>query len=260
MLASLVLITSIGPWGMPQMVQKFYSLKCEKDVTRAMIVATGFALIISFAAYFSGALTHLFYKALPVDPATAKPSADYLMPKLLTEMIPRRASLVILLLVFSASMSSLSSLVLVSSSPSPSTCTPGTPTPSPASPQTMVAAAGALRRLRPGVAGHRAHPAGLHPLPDGDLLGRDRRQLPRPLRLRPLLPWANRAGAIAGMVSGLGTALVLYVLWGEPGVPLAGALGDDRAHGGDARGQLPHPGRIAGPGRAAAVPPPGEEK
>ena len=48
---------------MPQMVQKFYSLKSEKDVTRAMIVATGFALIISFAAYFSGALTHLFYQA-----------------------------------------------------------------------------------------------------------------------------------------------------------------------------------------------------
>ena len=38
------------------------------------------------------------------------------MPHLLTEMIPAWASLLILLLVFSASMSSLSSLVLVSSS------------------------------------------------------------------------------------------------------------------------------------------------
>jgi len=115
-LASLVLITSIGPWGMPQMVQKFYSLKSEKDVTRAMIVATGFALIISFAAYFSGALTHLFYQAPPIDPSTGKASADYLMPHLLTEKIPGWASLLMLLLVLSASMSSLSSLVLVSSS------------------------------------------------------------------------------------------------------------------------------------------------
>ena len=115
-LASLVIVTSVGPWGMPQMVQKFYSIKSEKDATRAMIVATVFALIISFSAYFSGALTHLFYNALPVDPASGAPSVDYLMPKLLTENVPWGIALVILLLVFSASMSSLSSLVLVSSS------------------------------------------------------------------------------------------------------------------------------------------------
>ena len=58
---SLVLITSFGPWALPQMVQKFYSIRSKADVKRAMVIATIFALFMCFGAYYSGALTHLFF-------------------------------------------------------------------------------------------------------------------------------------------------------------------------------------------------------
>ena len=222
-LAALVLITSIGPWGMPQMVQKFYSLKSERDATRAMIVATGFALLISFAAYFSGALTHLFYQALPVDPSTGKASVDYLMPHLLTEMIPGWASLLILLLVLSASMSSLSSLVLVSSSAIAIDLYAKEARRKPNSDQTMrllrvlcgvfVLASLVIALSKP------AFILSLMVISWGAIGG----SFLAPYLYGLFLPWANRVGAIAATLSGLGTALTLYVLWGEPGVPIAGA-------------------------------------
>lgn len=115
-LASLVILTSLGPWGMPQMVQKFYAIKDEEAIRPAMWVSTFFALVITFGAYFTGSLTHLFFDKLPLDPASGKPTPDLLMPMLIQRVLPELASAVILLLVLSASMSTLSSLVLVSSS------------------------------------------------------------------------------------------------------------------------------------------------
>lgn len=115
----LVLITSFGPWAMPQMVQKFYSIRSRSDVTRAMTIATIFALFMSFGAYFSGALTHLFYgPKLPADlVGPTGPIWDKIMPHFITtSQLPEILVMVIVLMVFSASMSSLSSLVLVSSS------------------------------------------------------------------------------------------------------------------------------------------------
>src|SRR5512144_3356180 len=50
-LLALVLITSFGPWALPQMVQKFYSIRSSKDVKRAMTIAGVFALFMSFGAY-----------------------------------------------------------------------------------------------------------------------------------------------------------------------------------------------------------------
>lgn len=115
-LASLVILTSLGPWGLPQMVQKFYAIKDEAAIRPAMWVSTFFALVITFSAYFTGSLTRLFFDKLPVDPATGKATPDLLMPVLIERALPELAAAVILLLVLSASMSTLSSLVLVSSS------------------------------------------------------------------------------------------------------------------------------------------------
>ena len=108
-LASLVIITSFGPFGLPQMVQKFYSIKSETLINRAALVCTVFALVIPFCAYYTGALSHLFYQEPPKV-------IDELIPRLLTSHAPGSIATIILLLVISASMSSLSSLVLVSSS------------------------------------------------------------------------------------------------------------------------------------------------
>ena len=110
LLVSIVFMTSFGPWGMPQMVQKFYSIKDEKMIYKAALVTTIFAVIIAFSAYFTGAMSHIFY-----TPAT-KPAVDQVIPDLLTKYLPQPLMIVILLLVLSASMSALSSLVLVSAS------------------------------------------------------------------------------------------------------------------------------------------------
>ncbi|MFZ5632352.1 MAG: sodium:solute symporter family protein [Bacillota bacterium] len=115
-LFSLVVLTSLGPWGLPQMVQKFYAIRDEKAIKPAMIVATLFALIITFGAYYTGSQARLFFDKLPLDPATGKATPDMLMPILINSTLPETAAAVILLLVLSASMSTLASLVLVSSS------------------------------------------------------------------------------------------------------------------------------------------------
>jgi SSS family solute:Na+ symporter len=114
LLASLVFMTSFGTWGMPQMVQKFYSVKNESVIKIAAIVTMLFAIVISVAAYYTGAMTHIFYDA-PIM-ANGKPAFDMMIPDLLTTQLPAGLMALILLLVLSASMSTLSSLVLVSAS------------------------------------------------------------------------------------------------------------------------------------------------
>ena len=223
-LASLVIVTSVGPLGMPQMVQKFYSLKSEAAAGRAMVVASLFALVISGAAYFTGALTHLYYQALPLDPATGKGSADYLMPNLVTEFLPAALGVVIMLLIFSASMSTLSSLVLVSSSAVAIDLYQREMRPRPSQRQIVlllrvlcgvfIAASLVIAVYRPAVI------VSLMVVSWGAIAG----SFIGPYVYGLFWPGANRAGAIGSMFCGLGTALVLYVAWGEPGVPIAGAL------------------------------------
>ncbi len=111
-LLSLVVLTSLGPVGLPQMVQKFYSIKSAESSRRAMVVSTGFALICTFGAYFSGAFTRVFFSPEEVTLL----GADNLMPALVNRHLPQALSVLIMLMVLSASMSTLSSLVLISGS------------------------------------------------------------------------------------------------------------------------------------------------
>ncbi len=114
---SLVFMTSFGPWGLPQMTQKFYAIKNEKVIPRATIVTTIFALVIGFAAYLVGISSHAFFNldTIPRD-GTGKILYDMIVPTILTTNLPGMLMALILLLVLSASMSTLSSIVLVSSS------------------------------------------------------------------------------------------------------------------------------------------------
>ena len=114
---SLVFMTSFGTWGLPQMTQKFYAIKNEAVISKAAIVTTVFALMIGFAAYSTGAFAHVFFdlETLPRSPSGAV-LYDLIVPTLLTTHLPQLLLALILLLVLSASMSTLSSLVLVSSS------------------------------------------------------------------------------------------------------------------------------------------------
>ncbi len=114
-LFSLVILTSLGPWGLPQMTQKFYAIKSENFIKKAAVVSTIFAVIIGFGAYFVGSFSHIFFPESPplVD---GVPNADLIMPLIMEQTMPELAAVLILLLILSASMSTLASLVLVSSS------------------------------------------------------------------------------------------------------------------------------------------------
>ncbi|MEN6643259.1 MAG: sodium:solute symporter [Armatimonadia bacterium] len=115
-LASLALITSLGVWGMPQMVQKFYSIRRVKDIVPATVISTLFCTLIAGGAYFTGGMSHLLLKAnqIPLGP-DGKVNPDTIVPLMLSLHTPPWFSVLILLIVLAASMSTLASLVLVSS-------------------------------------------------------------------------------------------------------------------------------------------------
>jgi SSS family solute:Na+ symporter len=117
---SLVFMTSFGTWGLPQMTQKFYAIKNEAVIPRAAAVTTVFALMIGIAAYLTGAYAHVFFDLTTVPKNEAGVILyDSIIPTLLTQQFTGNLQILlalILLLVLSASMSTLSSLVLVSSS------------------------------------------------------------------------------------------------------------------------------------------------
>lgn len=113
-LLSLVVLTSVGPLGLPQMVQKFYSIKGEEHIRKAAVVATAFSFICAFAAYFSGAVTRAIFTAEQVRQIPG--GLDNLMPVVIQDYLPTALTIIVMMLILSASMSTLSSLVLVSSS------------------------------------------------------------------------------------------------------------------------------------------------
>ncbi|MDR2480224.1 MAG: sodium transporter, partial [Treponema sp.] len=114
---SLVFMTSFGTWGLPQMTQKFYAIKNEAVIPKAALVTTIFALMIGLSAYYTGAASHVFFDLASVPRnAAGVIQYDLIIPTLLTMRLPELLMALILLLVLSASMSTLSSLVLVSSS------------------------------------------------------------------------------------------------------------------------------------------------
>ncbi len=118
-LLSLVLLTSMAPFAMPQLMQKFYAIRDRATVKRGMVASTLFAILIGGVAYFIGATSRVFLdpgsNPAAFDPA-GQPIYDVLMPELLTSVVPVSLSVIILLLILSASMSTLAALVLVSSS------------------------------------------------------------------------------------------------------------------------------------------------
>ncbi|MCD4847370.1 MAG: sodium:solute symporter [Candidatus Aegiribacteria sp.] len=118
-LLSLVFLTSVAPFAMPQLVQKFYAVRDRKAVRIGTVASTIFALLVTGIAYFTGALTRVFLSPANTPEAFGEggtPIFDALMPELLTTVIPGALSVIILLLVLSASMSTLAALVLISSS------------------------------------------------------------------------------------------------------------------------------------------------
>lgn len=106
-----VILTSLGTWGLPQMVQKFYAIKDEGAIQKGTIISTVFALVVAGGCYFLGGFGRLFSGQIDV----AKNGYDSIIPTMLQNLGPALIALVVIL-VLSASMSTLSSLVIASSS------------------------------------------------------------------------------------------------------------------------------------------------
>ena len=110
-LLGVVILTSLGTWGLPQMVQKFYAIKSESNINKGMIISTIFAFVVAGGCYFLGGFGRLFSDRVNV----AAEGFDAVVPAMLSGL-PDILIAVVVILVLSASMSTLSSLVLASSS------------------------------------------------------------------------------------------------------------------------------------------------
>ena len=110
-LLGVVILTSLGTWGLPQMVQKFYAIKDEKAISKGMIISTIFALMVAGGCYFLGGFGRLYSDRLDI----AANGYDSIIPTMLSDLSTILIAIVVVL-VLSASMSTLSSLVLASSS------------------------------------------------------------------------------------------------------------------------------------------------
>lgn len=113
-LFGVVILTSLGTWGLPQMVHKFYAIKDERSVKTGAIVSTVFAIIISGGCYFLGGFARLYAEA-DIYKEDGSVMYDAIVPQMLSNL-PDILIGIVIVLVLSASMSTLSSLVLTSSS------------------------------------------------------------------------------------------------------------------------------------------------
>ena len=113
-LIGVVILTSLGTWGLPQMVHKFYAIKDEKAIRYGTIISTFFAIVVSGGCYFLGGFGRLF-DTPAIHGADGSVIYDSIVPTMLASLSDILIGIVIVL-VLSASMSTLSSLVLTSSS------------------------------------------------------------------------------------------------------------------------------------------------
>ena len=108
---NLMFVVTLGTWGLPQMVQKFYAIKDEESIKKGTIISTIFALVVAGGCYFLGGFGRLFSDQIDV----VANGYDSVIPTMLQNLSPILIALVVIL-VLSASMSTLSSLVIASSS------------------------------------------------------------------------------------------------------------------------------------------------
>ena len=115
-LLGVVILTSLGTWGLPQMVQKFYAIKSEAAISKGTIISTFFALVVAGGCYFLGGFGRLFADQMQFNAdGSIAGGFDSVIPTMLSGL-PAILIAIVVILVLSASMSTLSSLVLASSS------------------------------------------------------------------------------------------------------------------------------------------------
>lgn len=114
-----VLMTSFGTWGLPQMIHKYYGIKDDNEVKRGTVISTVFALVVAGGGYFIGSLSRLFFNDLASVPGVAQgqKATDYLVPNMLADAGLSNILLgIVLVLLISASVSTLGSITITASS------------------------------------------------------------------------------------------------------------------------------------------------
>ena len=111
-----ILLTSFGTWGLPQMVGKFYAVKDTAAIKRGTIISTLFCVIIGCGAYLIGSTSRLILGGV-----LPEGGIDSIIPTVLMEVLGGGTLGIILLavimiLLLSASMSTLEAVVLTSAS------------------------------------------------------------------------------------------------------------------------------------------------
>ena len=115
-LMATVLMTSFGTWGLPQMVQKYFGIKDDKQAKRGILISTVFAVLVAGGGYFIGSLCHRFYTMDEIN-SFGTPAQDYIVPNMLKDShLPTVLLGVVLMLLIAASVSTLCSITLTASS------------------------------------------------------------------------------------------------------------------------------------------------
>ena len=111
-----IMLTSFGTWGLPQMIGKFYAIKDTAAIKRGTIISTFFCIVIGCGAYLMGSTSRLILGGqLPEG------GIDGVIPAVLMEVLGNETFglvllAIIMVLLLSASMSTLQSVVLTSAS------------------------------------------------------------------------------------------------------------------------------------------------
>ena len=82
-LLGVVALTSLGTWGLPQMVGKFYAIKDEKAITKGTVISTFFGLVVAGGCYFLGGFGRLYANSIELNAAGNPASFDAIIPAML---------------------------------------------------------------------------------------------------------------------------------------------------------------------------------
>ena len=111
-----IMLTSFGTWGLPQMIGKFYAIKDTAAIKRGTTISTIFCIFIGCGAYLIGSTSRLILGGV-----LPEGGIDGIIPAVLMKVLSGGTLGIILLaiimiLLLSASMSTLEAVVLTSAS------------------------------------------------------------------------------------------------------------------------------------------------
>lgn len=117
-LFSYIMVTSFGPWGLPQSLTRFYMMKDPKVARWGMVFATLFCITMSSCSYFNGAAARFMFDAkgvsIPIG-LTGVPDYDMVVPMLVMMVLPALIGSIYLSAVIAASQSTADAVILMAS-------------------------------------------------------------------------------------------------------------------------------------------------